>query len=69
MTLEIRGENNDISTEHDELFASFALGPFNDGEKAAHSSMVAILEEWLHTQDKDHLSASLNCQRSYPCSF
>jgi hypothetical protein len=31
-------------TEHDVLFASIRSGkPFNDGEKAAHSSMVAIL--------------------------
>ena len=40
-----RGENNDMyQTEHDELFASIRSGkPFNDGEKGAHSSMVAIL--------------------------
>ena len=39
------GENNDMyQTEHNELFASIRAGdPYNDGEKAAHSSMVAIL--------------------------
>ena len=31
-------------TEHDELFASIRAGkPFNDGERAAQSTMVAIL--------------------------
>ncbi|MEC8044553.1 MAG: Gfo/Idh/MocA family oxidoreductase [Verrucomicrobiota bacterium] len=40
-----RGENNDMyQTEHDELFASIRnANPFNDGEKSAHSTMVAIL--------------------------
>ncbi len=40
-----RGENNDMyQTEHNELFASIREGnPFNDGEKAAKSTMVAIL--------------------------
>jgi len=41
-----RGENNDMyQTEHDELFAAIRSGenPFNDGERAAHSTMVAIL--------------------------
>jgi predicted dehydrogenase len=40
-----RGENNDMyQTEHDELFASIREGkPFNDGERAAQSTMVAIL--------------------------
>ena len=38
-------KNNDMyQTEHDVLFSSIRAGkPFNDGEKAAHSSMVAIL--------------------------
>ena len=41
----VTAENNDMyQSEHDELFASIRAGkPFNDGEKAAHSSMVAIL--------------------------
>ena len=40
-----RGENNDMyQTEHNTLFASIREGkPFNDGEKAARSTMVAIL--------------------------
>ena len=41
-----RGENNDMyQTEHNELFAAIRSGgkPFNDGERAAHSTMVAIL--------------------------
>ena len=40
-----RGENNDMyQTEHNELFASIREGnPFNDGEIAAQSTMVAIL--------------------------
>ena len=40
-----RGENNDMyQSEHDELFASIRNGKaFNDGERAAHSTMVAIL--------------------------
>ena len=39
-----RGENNDMyQTEHDELFASIRnANPFNDGEKSAHSTMVAF---------------------------
>ena len=41
-----RGENNDMyQTEHNELFAAIRNGgkPFNDGARAAHSTMVAIL--------------------------
>jgi len=41
-----RGENNDMyQTEHDTLFSSIRKGgkAFNDGERAAHSTMVAIL--------------------------
>ena len=40
-----RGENNDMyQTEHDTLFSSIRKGePFNDGEKSAHSTMVAIM--------------------------
>ena len=40
-----RGESNDMyQTEHNELFASIREGkPFNDGEKAAQSTMVGIL--------------------------
>jgi len=40
-----RGEKNDMyQTEHDTLFASIRSGKnFNDGEKSAHSTMVAIL--------------------------
>ena len=41
-----RGDNNDMyQTEHDVLFKSIRSGgkAFNDGERAAHSTMVAIL--------------------------
>ena len=40
-----RGEKNDMyQTEHDTLFSSIRNGePFNDGERSAHSTMVAIL--------------------------
>ena len=40
-----RGENNDMyQAEHNTLFQSIREGnPFNDGERAAHSTMVAIL--------------------------
>jgi myo-inositol 2-dehydrogenase/D-chiro-inositol 1-dehydrogenase len=39
------GENNDMyQTEHDEFFASLRQGkPLNNGEKLAHSTMVAIM--------------------------
>ena len=42
---EIPRENNDMyQTEHDTLFSSIRKGePFNDGEKSAHSTMVAIM--------------------------
>ncbi len=36
-------KNNMYQTEHDELFASIRAGePFNDGERMAHSTMLAI---------------------------
>lgn len=39
------GENNDMfQTEHDELFKSIRKGnPINDGEKMAHSTLLAIM--------------------------
>ena len=58
-----RGENNDMyQTEHDELFASIRSGkPFNDGEKAAHSSMVAILGRMVaYTGQKITYQQALN---------
>ena len=37
-------KNNMYQTEHDTLFSSIRKGePFNDGEKSAHSTMVAIM--------------------------
>ena len=40
-----RGKSNDMyQTEHNELFASIRQGkPINDGERAAHSTLLAIL--------------------------
>jgi len=58
-----RGENNDMyQTEHDVLFASIRSGkPFNDGEKAAHSSMVAILGRMVaYTGQKITYQQALN---------
>jgi predicted dehydrogenase len=58
-----RGENNDMyQSEHDELFASIRAGkPFNDGEKAAHSSMVAILGRMVaYTGQKITYQQALN---------
>ena len=49
-----RGENNDMyQTEHDTLFSSIRKGePFNDGEKSAHSTMVAIMGRMAYTGQK-----------------
>ena len=58
-----RGENNDMyQTEHDELFASIRnANPFNDGEKSAHSTMVAILGRMAsYTGQKSTYEDALN---------
>ncbi len=60
-----RGEKNDMyQTEHDELFASIRSGKaFNDGERAAHSTMVAILGRMVaYTGQKITYEEALNSQ-------
>jgi predicted dehydrogenase len=62
-----RGENNDMyQTEHDELFASIREGkPFNDGERAAHSTMMAILGRMVaYTGQKITYTDALNSKES-----
>ena len=60
-------ENNDMyQTEHDELFASIRKEkPFNDGERAAHSTMVAILGRMVaYTGQKITYNDALNSKES-----
>ncbi len=62
-----RGENNDMyQTEHDELFSSIRSGKaFNDGERAAHSTMVAILGRMVaYTGQKITYTDALNSKES-----
>ena len=62
-----RGENNDMyQSEHDELFASIRNGKaFNDGERAAHSTMVAILGRMVaYTGQKISYQDALNSKES-----
>jgi predicted dehydrogenase len=62
-----RGENNDMyQTEHNELFAAIRDGgkPFNDGERAAHSTMVAILGRMVaYTGQKITYEDALNSKQ------
>ena len=53
-------------TEHDVLFSSIRAGkPFNDGEKAAHSSMVAILGRMVaYTGQKITYQRALNSRKT-----
>jgi hypothetical protein len=53
-------------TEHDELFASIRKEkPFNDGERAAHSTMVAILGRMVaYTGQKITYKDALNSKES-----
>ena len=51
-------------TEHNELFESIRKGEAkNDGEWMAHSTMLAILEEWQHTIVKSNLGRCHKFQR------
>jgi myo-inositol 2-dehydrogenase/D-chiro-inositol 1-dehydrogenase len=62
-----RGERNDMyQTEHDTLFASIRSGnPFNDGERSAHSTMVAILGRMVaYTGQKITYEDALNSNES-----
>lgn len=62
-----RGENNDMyQTEHNELFAAIRTEkPFNDGERAAHSTMVAILGRMVaYTGQKITYNDALNSKES-----
>jgi predicted dehydrogenase len=62
-----RGENNDMyQSEHDELFSSIRKGnAFNDGERAAHSTMVAILGRMVaYTGQKISYDDALNSKES-----
>jgi hypothetical protein len=62
-----RGENNDMyQSEHDELFASIRNGKvYNDGERAAHSTMVAILGRMVaYTGQKISYDDALNSKES-----
>jgi predicted dehydrogenase len=62
-----RGENNDMyQTEHNELFAAIRDGgkPFNDGEQAARSTMVAILGRMVaYTGQKITFEDALNSKQ------
>ena len=53
-------------SEHDELFASIRNGKaFNDGERAAHSTMVAILGRMVaYTGQKISYQDALNSKES-----
>ena len=53
-------------SEHDELFASIRSGKaFNDGERAAHSTMVAILGRMVaYTGQKISYQDALNSKES-----
>ena len=53
-------------TEHDTLFASIRSGnPFNDGERSAHSTMVAILGRMVaYTGQKITYEDALNSKES-----
>ena len=68
-----RGPKNDMyQTEHDELFASIRSGdPFNDGERSAHSTMVAILGRMVaYTGQKISYQDALNSKESLvPATF
>ena len=62
-----RGENNDMyQSEHDTLFQSIREGKsFNDGERAAHSTMVAILGRMVaYTGQKITYQDALNSKES-----
>ena len=62
-----RGENNDMyQSEHDKLFSSIRKGnAFNDGERAAHSTMVAILGRMVaYTGQKISYDDALNSKES-----
>ena len=62
-----RGENNDMyQTEHDTLFSSIRSGKtFNDGERSAHSTMVAILGRMVaYTGQRISYSDALNSKES-----
>lgn len=68
-----RGPKNDMyQTEHDDLFASIRSGdPFNDGERSAHSTMVAILGRMVaYTGQKISYQDALNSEENLvPTSF
>jgi hypothetical protein len=53
-------------SEHDELFSSIRKGnAFNDGERAAHSTMVAILGRMVaYTGQKISYDDALNSKES-----
>ena len=62
-----RGEKNDMyQTEHDTLFSSIRNGePFNDGERSAHSTMVAILGRMVaYTGQKITYEEALNSKEN-----
>ena len=62
-----RGPKNDMyQTEHDDLFASIRSGdPFNDGERSAHSTMVAILGRMVaYTGQKISYQDALNSEEN-----
>ena len=67
-----RGEDNDMyQTEHDTLFKAVRGGgkAFNDGERAAHSTMVAILGRMVaYTGQKITYETRLRQRKTAPAS-